>query len=140
MLAESNNILQMKTTFKKINPRNKLGVSTHSRYKSTNYNYSNYQRLQHSREDYKISPQGRQILFMFVERDATKHLNVKGKEFFFFFFFQNIRTYFKGQTYFFTLGYDIVSSNLFVDCGAAEHVITDNFEPGNHFVEIADGS
>ena len=37
---ESNNILQMKTTFKKAKPRNKLGVSTHScyDYKSTNYN------------------------------------------------------------------------------------------------------
>ena len=38
---ESNNILSMMTTFKKINPRNKLGISTHSRYdyKSTNDNY-----------------------------------------------------------------------------------------------------
>ena len=37
---ESNDILQMKTSFKKINPRNKLGVSTHSHYdyKSTNSN------------------------------------------------------------------------------------------------------
>ena len=50
---ESNNISQMKTTFKNINPRKKLGVSTHSRYeyKSTNYNYNNYQKPQHSRED-----------------------------------------------------------------------------------------
>ena len=53
---ESNNISQMKTIFKKINPRNKTGVSTHScYYKSTNYNYNNYQTPQHSREDYKIS-------------------------------------------------------------------------------------
>ena len=43
---ESNNILQMKTTFKKINPRNKTDLSTHSRYdyKTTNYNYNNYQK------------------------------------------------------------------------------------------------
>ena len=38
---ESNDILHMKAIFKKINPRNKLGVSPHSHYdyKSTNYNY-----------------------------------------------------------------------------------------------------
>ena len=44
---ESNNILQMKTSFKKINPKNELGVSTHSRYdlKSRNYNNNNYQKL-----------------------------------------------------------------------------------------------
>ena len=55
---ESNNILEMKTTFKNINPRNKLGVSTHSRYnyKSTNHNYNNYQKPQHCRKDYKIPP------------------------------------------------------------------------------------
>ena len=55
---ESDNILEMKTTFKKINPRNKLGVSIHSHYdyKSTNHNYDNYQKPQHSREDYKIPP------------------------------------------------------------------------------------
>ena len=37
---ESNNIFQMKTKFKKINPRNKLRINTHSHYdyKSTNYN------------------------------------------------------------------------------------------------------
>ena len=29
---ESNNILQIKTTFKKAKPRNKLGVHTHSHY------------------------------------------------------------------------------------------------------------
>ena len=42
-------------------------------------------------------------------------------------FCQNIRTYFKGQTYFFALEYDIVSdkTNLLVDCGATEHIITD---------------
>ena len=63
---------------------------------------------------------------------------------------QNIRTYSKGQTYFFALGYDIISdkSNLMADCRTTEHVITDkskfkyfdqNFEPGNHFVELTDG-
>ena len=79
---ESNNIFQMKNTFKKINPRNKLRVSTHFRYdyKSTNYKYNNYQKPQHS----KIPPpQGRQLLSVtFVGGGATKHLNVKieGKE------------------------------------------------------------
>ena len=55
---ESNNILQMKTTFKKINPKNKLKVSPHSHYdyKSTNYNFNNYQKLQHSKEICKIPP------------------------------------------------------------------------------------
>ena len=64
----------------------------------------------------------------------------------------NIKTYSKRQTYFFALGYDIVSDKtnlLLVDCGATNHVITDkskfihfeqNFEPRNHFVELADGS
>ena len=54
---KSNNISQMKTTFKKINPRNKLWVSTHSPsdYKSANYN-NNYQQTPHSREDYKNPP------------------------------------------------------------------------------------
>ena len=53
--------------------------------------------------------------------------------------------------FFFILGYDTVSdkSNLLVNCGATEHIITNksrfinfhqNFEPGNHFVELADGS
>ena len=66
-------------------------------------------------------------------------------------FCQNIRTYSKAQTYFFSLGYDTVSdiSNLLVNCSATKHVITDkskfinfdqNFEPGNHFVELTDRS
>ena len=66
-------------------------------------------------------------------------------------FCHNIRTYSKGQTYFFALGYDIVSdkSNLLVDYGATNQVITDkskfinfdqNFKPGNHFVKLADSS
>ena len=53
---ESNNILQMKTTFKKINPSNKLGVSTHSRYDYKLTNYNNYQKPQHSSDDYNIPP------------------------------------------------------------------------------------
>ena len=70
-----------------INLRNKLGVSTHSRYdnKSTNYNHNNYQKPLHNREDCKISPKGRQILFVtFVRRKATKLFNVetKGKKVF----------------------------------------------------------
>ena len=61
-------------------------IHSHYNYKSTNYNYNNYQKPQHSREDYKISPQERQILFdTFVGRGGTKHLNVKteGKVIFF---------------------------------------------------------
>ena len=147
---ESNNILQMKTTFKKINPRNKLGVSTHScyDYKSTNYNYNNYQKPQHSREDYKTSPLGKtNIIYVCGKRGhkAFQFKNQRQKD-----FCQNIRTYIKGQTYFFALGYDIVSdkSELLVNCSATEH-ITDkskfinfdqNFEPGYHFVELADRS
>ena len=54
-------------------------VSTHSRYdyKSTNYNYSNYQKPRYSREDYKIPPQGRQISVTFVGGEGTKHYCVK---------------------------------------------------------------
>ena len=77
---ESNYILQMKTTLGKINPRNKPGVTMYSRYdyKSTNYNYNNYQKPQHSRADYKISPQGRQILFVtFVGGGDKKHLTIE---------------------------------------------------------------
>ena len=62
---ESNNILQMKTTFGEINPRNKPGVSMHSGYDyKLNYNYNNYQKPQHSREDYKIpaSPEDKYYL------------------------------------------------------------------------------
>ena len=36
---ESNNILQMKTTLKKINPRNKLGVSIQSRYDDDHHHH-----------------------------------------------------------------------------------------------------
>ena len=66
---QSNNILQMKTIFKKINPQNKPGVSMHSHYdyKPTNYNYNNYQKLQ----------QGQISFVTFVEGEATKHYWVK---------------------------------------------------------------
>ena len=148
---ESNNLLQMKTTFKKINPRNKLGVSTHSHYDYKSTNYNNYEKPQHSREDYKTSLLlGKTKIICYIcKRKATKLFNVKteGKKI----FCQNIRTDSKGQTYFLTLVYDIVSdkSNLLVDCSATEHVIINkskfinfdqNFEPGQHFVELADGS
>ena len=63
---------------------------------------------------------------------------------------QNIGTYYKGQTYFFALGYHIVSdkSYLLVDCMATKHMtdkskfinFDQKFEPGNRFVELADGS
>ena len=60
LLDESNNILKMKTTFKKAKLRNELGVSTHSRYnKATNYNCNNYQKPQHSSKDYNIFPPGK---------------------------------------------------------------------------------
>ena len=149
---ESNDILQMKTTFKKINPRNKPRVCIHScyDYKSTN-NYDNYQKPQHSREDYKnpTPPQERQIFFTFLGGRGHKAFECKNqrqRD-----FYHSIKTYSKGQTYFFALGYDIVSdkSNLSVNCRATNHVITDklkfinfdqNFEPGNHFIELADGS
>ena len=50
--------------------------------------------------------------------------------------------------FFLNIGYDIVldKSNLLVNCGATQHVITDkskfinfdqNFELGNHFVEFS---
>ena len=149
---KSNNILRMKTTFKKIKPKNKPGVSTHScyYYKSINYNYNDYQKPHHSREDYKISPQGRQILFVtFVGGEGHKTFGCKNRRQSD--FCHNIRTYSKGQTYFFALGYDIASdkTNLLINCGATNHVITDklkfinfdqNFEPGNHFVGLADRS
>ena len=145
---ESNSILQMKTTFKKINPRNKLGVSFHSIYKSTNYNYNNYQKPQDSREYYKISPTlppKINIIYYICRKRGHEAFQCKKQKD----FCDNIRTYSKGQTYFFTLGYDIVldKSNLLVNCRATEYVITDkskfinfdqNFEPGNHFVELAD--
>ena len=65
---ESKNILQMKTIFKKINPRNKLRVSTHSRYdyKSTNFDYNNYQKPQHRRENYKNPPPGKTNVIYYI--------------------------------------------------------------------------
>ena len=125
----------MKTTFKKINPRNKLGVSTHSRYdyKSINYNYNSYQKLQHSREDYKIPapPEQTNIICYICKKKGHFSVKTKGKKIF-------VRTYSKGQTYFFAFVYDIVLDESF------KYVITDkskfinfnqNFEPGNHFVD-----
>ena len=145
---ESNNILQMKTTFKKISPRNKPGISIHSHcdYKSTNYYYNNYQKSWPSREDDKFSPSERTNIICYIYgRRGHKTLLYKNRRQSD--FCHNIRTYSKGQIYFFALGYDIVSdkTNLLVDCRATNHVITDkskfiNFEPGNHFVELPDGS
>ena len=65
---ESNKILKMKSTFKKINPWNKTGISTHSHYdyKSTNYNYNNYQKPQHSRENNKIYLPGKPNIMCYV--------------------------------------------------------------------------
>ena len=125
---ESNNILQMKITFKKINPRNKPRVSMHSRYdyKSTNYNYNNYQKPQHSREDYKISLLGKTNIICYVcGRRGHKAFDCRNRRQSD--FCHNIRTYSKGQTYFFALEYDIVSdrTNLLVNCGATNYVITD---------------
>ena len=102
----------MKTTFKKINPRNKSRVSTHSHYDYKSTNYNDYQKPQHSREDYKKSPppQGRQILFvMFVGGEGHKAFECKNRKQSD--FCHDIRTYSKGQTYFFALGYDIVSDD-----------------------------
>ena len=69
-------MLQMKTTFKKTNLRNKLGISAHSRYdyKSINYNYKNYQKLQYSQEDYKPPPtsrEGKYYLCLWEERPQS---------------------------------------------------------------------
>ena len=152
--VESNNILQMKTTFKKAKPKNKLGVSTHSGsyHKSINYNYNNCQKPQHCSKDYNIpsitSRKTNIICYIWYEkgRKSFQYRTKKRKD-----FCQNINLFQKAKTYFFTLEYDIVSGkgNLLVDCGATKHVITDkskiincdqNFEPGNHFVELADGS
>ena len=72
---ESNNILRMKTTFEKIKPRNRLWVSTHSHYdyKSTYYNYNNYQKPQHSREDCKISPSELELAKLCLKIDLMSH-------------------------------------------------------------------
>ena len=138
----------MKTTFGKNNPRNEPGVSMHScyDYKSTNYYCNNYQKPQQSREDYKKippSPRKTNIICYVWRRRGHKAFDFRNKRQSD--FCRNIRTYSKGQTYFFALGYVIISdkTNLLVNCGATNHVITDqsqNFEPGNHFVELADGS
>ena len=56
----------MKTTFKKINPRYKLELSTYSRYdyKSANYNNNKTQKFQPSTEDYKIGPSEEKYYFL----------------------------------------------------------------------------
>ena len=139
----------MNTTFKMINPRNKLGVSNQSRqdYKWTNYNHNNYLKPQHSRKDSPIRENKYYLLPWWEWGQKSfqcKHRTQKD-------FCQNIPTYFKGQAYFLTLGYDIVSDKnyLLVDCGATEHFINNkskfikfdqNIEPGNNFVELGDGS
>ena len=96
---ESNNILQMKTTFKKTNPRNKPWVSMHScyDYKSTNYNYNNYQKPQHSREDYKIPPTpGKTNIIYYVRgwrgHNAFECRNRRQSDFCY-----NIRTYWSNE-------------------------------------------
>ena len=126
---ESNNILQMKTTFRKIKPRNKVGVSMHSHYdyKSTNYNYNNDQKPQQSREDYKNSLPGKTNVCGRMGHKAFDCKNRRQSD-----FYHNIRTYSKGQTYFFALGYDNVSdkTNLLI--------LTKILNPGNHFDELAD--
>ena len=94
----------MKTTFKKINPRNKLGVITHSHYdyKSINSNYNNHQKLQHSRVDYKIPPSpGKTNIICYVSgRRGHKTFDCRNRRQSD--FCCNLRTYF------FALGYDIV--------------------------------
>ena len=87
-------------------------VSTYScyDYKLTNYNYNNYQKLQHSREDYKKTHPQRKtniICCVYGKRGhkAFEYKNRRPKD-----FCQNIWTYSIGQTYFFALGYDIVSN------------------------------
>ena len=76
------------------------------------YNYNNYQKPQQSRGDYKIPHhhQGRQILFVtFMARGDIKHLSVEIESKVIFV----IRTYSKGQTYFFALGNYIVSDKTY---------------------------
>ena len=71
----------------------------------------------------KFFPLGRQILLVtFVEGEGHKAFDCKNRRQSD--FCHNIRTYSKGQTYFFALGYDIVSdkTNLLVDCEATNHV------------------
>ena len=125
-------------------------MHSHYDYKTTNYNYNNCWRPLRSGVDYKISPTGKTNIIRYIcgwrGHKACDCRNWRLSD-----FCHNIRIYSKGQTYFFALGYDIVfnNTNLLVDCRATNHVITykskfinfdKNFEPGNHFVELADGS
>ena len=115
-------------------------------YKLTNYDYNNYQKPQHGKRTIKLPLREDIICYVCGRRGhkAIKCKNPSQSD-----FCHNIRTYSKSQTYFFALGYDIVSdkTNLLVNCRATNHVITDkskfinfdqNFEPGNHFVELVD--
>ena len=101
---ESNNILQMKTTFKKIKPRNKPEVSMHSHYdyKSTNYNQNNFQKPHHCRADYKPHLPGKTNIICYV-CGRRGHItfdcrNRRQSD-----FCHNTRPYSKGQTYFFRI-------------------------------------
>ena len=104
------------------------------------HNYNNHQKPQHSWEIIKFPhPPGKTNIICYVcgkwGHKAFECKNWRQRD-----FCHNTQTYSKGQTYFFTLGCDIVSdkSNLLVDCRATHHVITDklkfinfdqNFEP-----------
>ena len=78
---ESNNTFQMKTTFKKINPKNKLWVSTHSRndYKSKIIITTNTRNLSIVERTIKFPPP-RQILFVtFVREGGHKAFECKNQ-------------------------------------------------------------
>ena len=117
----------MKTTFKRVKPRNKLGVSTYSCYvcKSTNYNYNNYFKLIVKTIIFPTLSGKTNIICYICNKKKHKVFQCQNKRRKY--FCQNIKTYSKGQMYFFALGYDIIAdkSNLLVDCGAAEYVIND---------------
>ena len=93
--------------------------------------------------------QGRQILFVtLMERGGHKAFECKNRKLSD--FCHNMRTYSKGQTDFFALGYIFSDkTNLLVNCGATNHVITNKskyfkfwprFWTRNHFVELTDES
>ena len=88
-------------------------------------NYNNYQKHQHSRKGNNLRPGKTNIIWYICKKKGHKAFHYKNrrqKD-----IYQTKRTYSRGQTYFFSLGYDIVSdkSNLLVDCGATENVISD---------------
>ena len=94
---ESNNILQMKTIFKKINQMNKP-----SRYGNTltNDNYKNYQIPRLIEKTIKVTAPREDNFITFVRRKDTKHFNLNTE-----YFCQNIRTHSKGKICFFTIQY-----------------------------------